>query len=123
MKRAIIFGASRGGLNALKHFKKSYEIIGFCDNDEKKVGQTMCGLEIFSPEQLLTKRYEIILISSMYKWEIRSQLLLLRIPSHKIEMVEDNIISAEIFAAYWIAVLVFYGVPASLAILAIYYFL
>ena len=35
-KKIILFGASRGGENFIKHNKTQYDILAIADNDEKR---------------------------------------------------------------------------------------
>lgn len=73
MKKDIyIFGASNSGISSYEKLKRYYNVIGFLDNDNKKWGNRLEGLEIFSPKCL--KSDDQIFIASMYYKQIAEQL-------------------------------------------------
>lgn len=57
MKNAVIFGASKNGYRLKKQLEKLgvYEISFFCDNNERKVGNTLDGIDILSFEDVLDR--------------------------------------------------------------------
>lgn len=67
-----IFGAGKAGLNLLEGLHEKIKIKGFIDNDTKKVGRKINGVEIYSPINLSGK--ELIIIGSQYVNEISKQL-------------------------------------------------
>lgn len=73
----VFFGASEMGETLLKEFKDNdIEIDYFCDNDCKKWGKKLLGVNVISPKDLKTFPKNInIVISSMYVEEIYLQLL------------------------------------------------
>ncbi|KIH75713.1 hypothetical protein GFER_15485 [Geoalkalibacter ferrihydriticus DSM 17813] len=71
----VIFGAGLAGKNALKVLKgKGIKVLFFCDNDKKKLGSYIEGIEIFPPSHLLEHTEKTILIASDYFGEISRQL-------------------------------------------------
>ncbi|HID0816208.1 hypothetical protein [Clostridium botulinum] len=83
MEKVILFGASELGKKAFKEFKGKYDIKYFCDNDNKKVGTNICGVEVISPNEMknLNFQYKIIISSSYYN-EIAKQLNRLNISNY-----------------------------------------
>lgn len=78
-KKFIFFGASDFGIkvyNYLEKIKLENNILYFCDNDEKKWNKKVCGIKVISPKQLQDLCLDgiTILVTSMYKDEIKSQL-------------------------------------------------
>lgn len=72
-EKIIIFGASKRGEYVYKKLCNEKDIIHFCDNDEKKWGKRICGIEIISPKELFRHDCKII-IASIYSDDIKSQL-------------------------------------------------
>lgn len=75
--KIVLFGASKLGELAYEYLKKDYEIIHYCDNDSKKIGQEYNNLEVISVDRLVDlviKENIIVMISSQYYKEIGQQL-------------------------------------------------
>lgn len=75
-EKVILFGASTLGKVALEFLQRTdmgYEIIAFCDNDNRKWGTEFCGVPVISPDQLAGYDCQII-ITSQYDTEIIKQL-------------------------------------------------
>ena len=53
----------------------SYRVLGFCDNDPRKQGQSLAGHSVFAPAQLRDLPYDQILVASMFGHEIKAQLV------------------------------------------------
>lgn len=75
-KQVILFGASNMGEEAYSLLKDRYDIVNFCDNDEKKWGKKFCNTPIISPDDLKLSKYKDIeiIITSTYNIEISQQL-------------------------------------------------
>ncbi len=71
---AIIFGAGEAGIAAANRLSADYDIVAFCDNDNRKIGQTLMSSPIISPTHL--KRYLdcTIFIASEFSEQILAQL-------------------------------------------------
>ena len=72
----ILFGASSLGERAFEFLKNNNKKVAyFCDNDRLKWGRKFLGIDIISPNELLTKMkdYSIVITSSYHK-EIANQL-------------------------------------------------
>lgn len=77
MEKIIIFGTGRR-LDWLIEYKclRGGEIIAFCDNDEKKQGLYIDGVEIIAPSKIKDYEYDAIYISTIKFFdEIKLQLL------------------------------------------------
>ncbi len=85
--KAVIFGASKGGQNFLKH-QDTYKIICAIDNDEKKHNSQIEEYPIFPPEELYNIDFEYIIITSMFSAAIKDQLL------NQLAIEEEKIIIA-----------------------------
>lgn len=74
-KAVVLFGAGLAGRNALKVLKdKGVKVLFFCDNDQKKQGSYIEGIEIFPPSHLLEHKEKTVFISSDYFGAISRQL-------------------------------------------------
>ena len=90
----IIFGASKGGARFLRRCGESYRVLGFCDNDPLKHGQSIAGQTVFAPAQLADLRYDLILVASMFGQEIKAQLVAQwGIPETKIRFAPKSALS------------------------------
>ncbi|MEO5344687.1 MAG: hypothetical protein H7842_15480, partial [Gammaproteobacteria bacterium SHHR-1] len=69
-EKIILFGASVGGERGLKHLKRKYQVVGFCDNDSSKHSTTIKGIMVYAPDQLKDIEWDKIIICSMYYPEI-----------------------------------------------------
>lgn len=79
----IIFGASTRGMYVYNNLKNKYNIVAFCDNDNKKWGTYIIdNIIILNPKQL-KNRNELIIIASMYEEEIKKQLKKMNIENFK----------------------------------------
>ncbi len=72
--KVYIYGAGHIGEVALSYLKNQYEIIGFVDSDQLKIGTTFCGLKVFSPDILELESEEIVVIASRSFKEIMRSL-------------------------------------------------
>lgn len=78
-KKIILFGASSTGVKALEEFQSvNADIVGFCDNSEKKRGTFLQGYPIYMPQDLkkliLDDSDICVMITSTYEAEIQAQL-------------------------------------------------
>ena len=64
MAKAVCFGAAGGGRRLYKEISEKYEVIAFVDNNEKKWGSKLFGIEVFSPDMLNELAYDWIIITS-----------------------------------------------------------
>ena len=106
--KIFLFGASEAGLHALTHLSNKVQVIGFIDNESKKIGTKYQGFPVFSPSDLENLEYDFILITSMYLTEIHSQLLNIGIAEDKIITGIENNAGFEPFP--WDAVLFSLGI-------------
>ncbi len=76
-EKVILFGASKYGEKVFEKIKNKYEVIYFCDNDNKKIGTVFCDRPVISPEELIkiiTKENIKLIITSSFYVEIVIQL-------------------------------------------------
>ncbi|CAI3672839.1 TPR/glycosyl transferase domain-containing protein [Clostridium neonatale] len=84
MKKNIIFGASKKGIEALKHYGKE-QVAYFCDNDPNKIGDFVDGIEVICIHDLYKMRKEIdVIIASAYEDEIIKQLTRLGLNNYRV---------------------------------------
>lgn len=77
-KKVVIFGAGQNGKKGLAGLRRErVEVVAFCDNNEKKQGQEICGIAIISFEKLCEMNNDniIIVICSDFEREIKRQLM------------------------------------------------
>jgi glycosyltransferase involved in cell wall biosynthesis len=67
-----------------KHILKNFDILGFLDNDAKKIGNKVDGYSIFKPDVLPEKEYDYVILMSVHYEEMRRQLEVIGVPSCKI---------------------------------------
>lgn len=68
--KAIVFGATTSARNLYEEIRKKYDIIAFCDNDEKKWGGGIDGTKIIAPADILKNQWDEIIIISLSAMEI-----------------------------------------------------
>lgn len=73
-EKIILFGASRGGENFIKHNKENYEILAIADNDEKRWGSFIEDFKIISPKDILKYDFDNIFITTQWVDSITYQL-------------------------------------------------
>ena len=91
-RKALIFGAGRGGYFAGRTLRKRFEIVGFLDNSATLQGSKLLGLPILSPDELGTVEFDLIAIASMYRDDIYYQLVDLGIDEDRIEIVDPDLL-------------------------------
>ena len=64
MQNVICFGAGGGAKRLYGQISKKYNILGFTDNDSKKVGEKIFSSKIYTIEECLKLHYEKIVITS-----------------------------------------------------------
>ena len=86
VNKAIVFGASYAAMNIYNDIKKDYDIIAFCDNDNRKVNNSILGIKIYNPDFAINNiAYDnIIIVSTSGLVSIRNQLLSMGVDEGKI---------------------------------------
>lgn len=92
MKRVMVFGAGEGGGRALSHLRGKAEVICILDNDPKKRGMTLDGVQICAPGRAAEPDVDQILIASVYSIEIFDQLLALGVDVRKIDVLDHELL-------------------------------
>lgn len=87
----VIFGAGRWGKEVLKNLDKDRSrVIFFCDNDERKNGQFIEGIEIIAPQRLINNKEAFFIIANKNaSAEIYDELRLIGIKEEKIYVWND----------------------------------
>lgn len=67
-ENAIIFGPTAEGTLAFELLKRKFNVVAFCDNDERKLGMSFLGLPIISPSELRKFSSNVIVVAN-YKYE------------------------------------------------------
>lgn len=89
MEKILVFGA--GGYYELtkEALQRQYAIVALVDNDQKKIGCTLDGKSIISPEEIHQYNYDYIFVTSMFYDEIEKQLIKLGIQQEKIRHINQ----------------------------------
>lgn len=85
---AIIFGAGSGGEVACQRLRREYNVVAFADNDVGKQGLRLRGLPVIAPEAIVDADVDVVLIASLYGFEIYDQLRGLGISPGRIEIAD-----------------------------------
>lgn len=91
-RRVLIFGASVGGRRCFQTLSEDRQAIAFIDNDPKKEGMRICGLPVYSPEQIFNLEFSEVLVASVHADAIIRQLEGLGVSSSSIVRVERAIL-------------------------------
>lgn len=83
-KSVVLFGASLGGENFIKH-NDQVDVIAFTDNDSSRWGSQLAGRPIISPADIQQHEFDEVIITSQWQDSIRNQLInVLHIPAEQV---------------------------------------
>lgn len=83
--KAIVFGATTSARSLYDEIRQKYEIVAFCDNDDKKWGDDLDGTKIVAPADILNLQWDEVIIISLSAMEIiKKQLLDMGIAEERI---------------------------------------
>ena len=91
-RRIMIFGAGEGGRRALRCLREGVEVICILDNDPRKHGTALDGIQVCRPDRALDPYADQILIASQYSSEIFEQLLDIGVDVTKIEVLDYELL-------------------------------
>lgn len=95
MKKTLIFGAGGFGREILSQINDSHDVIGFLDNDDKRIGEFVDGVEILGNASITQKvDYDEVMLGTL-AMSIVDQLVEAGVPREKIN---TEIISVRINA-------------------------
>ena len=112
----VIFGAGAGGRRAAAHCGTARPIQYFADNDVRKHGTRVDGIEVRPPQEILESPDVSVVVASIYADEIFQQLVGIGVQPHRIEIMNPDALPGsgrDPFPYGFFAVVV--GVPACLA--------
>ena len=112
----VIFGAGAGGRRAAAHCGRARTVQYFADNDIRKHGTRVGGIEVRPPKAILESPDVSVVVASIYADEIFKQLVTIGVPPHRIEIINPDALAAtgrDPFPYGFFAVVL--GVPACLA--------
>jgi hypothetical protein len=115
----VIFGAGAGGRRAAAHCRRARPIQFFADNDVRKHGTRVDGIDVRAPREILESPDVTVVVASIYADEIFQQLVTIGVPPHRIEVMNPDALPGtgrDPFPYGFFAVVL--GVPACLAGLA-----
>lgn len=92
-KRAVIFGAGRGGENARRFLADAWEIVAYADNDISKHGSFVAGIPVVPASRVLTWPDATVFVASVHASEMVAQLRNLGIVSERIKVLGHEIIA------------------------------
>lgn len=85
MEKIIIYGATDTGKRIYAEVKNSVSVIFFVDDDDKKWGTYIDGIEVKKPLEIIKNTYDFIYIGILtYYQEIVSKLKEMGVPAYKI---------------------------------------
>lgn len=88
--RLLVFGAGAGGRKVWEVIPRKASILAFVDNDVNKSGSQIEGVPVILPESVSQHDYRYILVASMYRDEIESQLKQLGIPERRVLSIDPT---------------------------------
>lgn len=90
LRKVVFFGAGAFGESCLDRRSPDMEVLAVVDNDSKKWGGSIRGVEIAGPHAIGKYDWEGVVITSTSVWEIYEQLIALGVDSDKIYMGEKT---------------------------------
>ena len=101
MKKVILFGAAGGGVRLYDKIKEKYDVVSFVDNDSKKWGRELKGIEIENPQKAIRElMFDFLIITSAPGLDsIKKQCLELGVSEEKIitKYIETPLESRRVF--------------------------
>jgi len=85
--RALVFGASNSGRAFVETHCDQFELTAFVDNDPEKLGTTVGGIPVVSPEEIGHADFDVVVVASIFFLSIQGQLIGLGVPVEKIDDV------------------------------------
>lgn len=83
-EKVLIFGLGEIFKEFIVQESKKYDIVGFSDNDQEKIGKTILEKKVIHPKDIPKTKFDVVIITSSYFNEIRLELINLGIPKEKI---------------------------------------
>lgn len=87
----VVFGAGAGGLRVWEMVPRKEMIRCFADNDTRKQGTTLQGIPVIAPSEIARTDYRFVIVASMYRKEIETQLRALNIPEEKVLAIDPTL--------------------------------
>ena len=84
MKKVLIFGTGESKNEFLRVKNINISVVAYVDNDKRKWGTYIDGVEIINPNKIQEYEYDYIVIASQYICDIYNQLIKNNISSDKI---------------------------------------
>ena len=81
----IVFGVGDYFNSRKQTLENRVNIVGYIDNNPNVYGKHIAGIPIVKPEEILTSRYDFIVIMSVFAFEMRQQLIEPGVPKIKIK--------------------------------------
>jgi len=89
-KNIIIFGCGNSGQDTYNYIKDNFNIVAFIDNNKELHNTYMLNIKILNPSEINLITFDFIVIASMYKYEIKEQLIVqYKIPIEQIISLDD----------------------------------
>ncbi len=82
--KIIIFGIGKRYQQLKDKLRKDIEVVAFLDNDSMKWGNTIDGVSVICPEEIIHYKYDFVFLMSIYQKEMREQLIQIGVSVSKI---------------------------------------
>lgn len=82
--KIIIFGIGKRYQQSKDKLRKDIEIVAFIDNDSMKWGNTIDGVPVICPDEIIHYTYDFVFLMSIYQKEMREQLIQIGVSCSKI---------------------------------------
>lgn len=69
MKKAVIYGSTGTGKNVYSLVKERYDVLYFVDEDKKRIGVKVEGIEVRSRESILDEQPDIVILGQLTGYE------------------------------------------------------
>jgi hypothetical protein len=86
----VIFGAGAGGRRAAAYCRRARPIQFFADNDVRKHGTRVDGIDVRSPQDILDSPDVTVVVASIYADEIFQQLVTIGVQPQRIEVMNPD---------------------------------
>ncbi len=107
-RRAVLYGAGNNCIYSISELLKAFDIVGVCDGDSAKQGQTMFGYAIRNIVEIPKENYDVIVVTPSYTNQIIEVLVRIGIDKDRIIMLEDAL-EDEVYGLDLRIAVIFYG--------------
>ena len=107
-KRAVLYGAGNNCIYSISELSKAFEIVGICDGDPSKQGESLFGYIVGNIENIPEDDYDVVIVTPSFTNQIIEKFGQIGIDKNRIMMLEEALADTVYGTGLKIA-LIYYG--------------